>query len=61
MFKKKKNQLAEPVDLEGISQEVYNRRWWILIALCIAELGVMLANSSLNMALPAMSRDLNLT
>lgn len=61
MFKKKNNSTTETVDLEGISQEIYNRRWWILIALCTAELGVMLANSSLNMALPAMSRELNLT
>lgn len=47
-------------DLDGISQEVFKRRWWALIAVCIAELGVMLANSSLNLALPSLSLDLGL-
>lgn len=47
-------------DLDGISPEVFNRRWWVLIAVCIAELGVMLANSSLNLALPSLSLDLGL-
>lgn len=61
MFKKKNSKPKEKIDLEGISKEIYKRRWLILIALCIAEIGVMLANSSLNMALPAMSRDLGLT
>jgi len=47
-------------DLDGIDPKVYARRWWILTTLCLTLLGVMLANSSLNMALPAMSTDLKL-
>ena len=48
-------------DLEGIDPETYARRWGILAALCLTLLGVMLANSSLNMALPKMALDLKLT
>lgn len=48
-------------ELEGIDPGVYKRRWWVLGALCVTLLGVMLANSSLNMALPAMSKDLGLS
>jgi len=48
-------------DLEGIDPKTYHRRWWILATLCLTLLGVMLANSSLNMALPAMAKDLSLT
>ncbi len=47
-------------DLEGIDPTTYGRRWWILGTLCLTLLGVMLANSSLNMALPMMSSDLGL-
>lgn len=46
--------------LEGIDPVTYGRRWWILGTLCLTLLGVMLANSSLNMALPMMSTDLGL-
>lgn len=48
-------------NLEGIDPKTYARRWWILGTLCVTLLGVMLANSSLNMALPLMSADLGLT
>ena len=48
-------------DLEGIDPDTYARRWWILGALCLTLLGVMLANSSLNMALPMMATDLTLS
>lgn len=48
-------------DLDGVDPKIYAKRWKILVALCIALLGVMLANSSLNMALPAMSKDLGLS
>ena len=47
-------------DLEGIDPKTYARRWWILAALCLTLLGVMLANSSMNMALPKMAIDLDL-
>ena len=48
-------------DLEGIDPKTYHRRWWILATLCITLLGVMLANSSLNLALPSLAKDLSLT
>lgn len=63
-FKKnatKKPSRATKKDLEGIDPTTYNRRWWILGALCLTLLGVMLANSSLNMALPMMATDLSLS
>ena len=47
-------------DLDGIDPVTYHRRWWILGTLCLTLLGVMLANSSLNMALPMMAKDLSL-
>lgn len=52
---------TEAVDLEGIDPKTYARRWWILGTLCLTLLGVMLANSSLNMALPMMAKDLTLS
>lgn len=65
LFSKNKNKKAEvpkqPVDLDGIDPKVYKKRWWTLTAMCLALLGVMLANSSLNIALPKMSVDLGLT
>ena len=48
-------------DLEGIDPKTYAKRWWILAALCLTLLGVMLANSSMNMALPSMATDLSLS
>jgi len=59
----KKNQKPKPaksIDLDGIDPKVYKRRWWTLATLCLTLLGVMLANSSLNMALPEMAVDLGL-
>lgn len=52
---------VDPRDLDGINPDAYAKRWWILGTLCLALLGVMLANSSLNMALPQMASDLSLT
>jgi len=48
-------------NLDGIDPVMYKRRWSILIALCIALLGVMLANSSMNIALPILSVDLGIS
>jgi EmrB/QacA subfamily drug resistance transporter len=48
-------------DLEGIDPQTYHRRWFILAAMCLTLLGVMLANTSMNMALPKMAIDLGLT
>lgn len=61
MPKKRPSSASSPVDLEGIDTYVYARRWWILGALCLTLLGVMLANSSLNMALPMLAADLSLS
>ncbi len=63
-FLKKKKPVStdtKKTDLEGIDPKTYARRWWILGAMCVTLLGVMLANSSLNMALPRMATDLGLT
>ncbi len=56
----KKHAPLKGKELEGIDPKTYHRRWWILGTLCLTLLGVMLANSSLNMALPMMSSDLGL-
>lgn len=47
--------------LDGIDPLIYKRRWYILGTLCFALLGVMLANSSINLALPRMSVDLGIS
>ena len=64
MFKKRTatavSKSATKIDLDGIHPAIYARRWWVLAALCLSLLGVMLANSSLNMALPMMAKDLTL-
>lgn len=59
--KKPEPQTKTDKDIEGIDPVTYSRRWWILGTLCLTLLGVMLANSSLNMALPMMSKDLGLS
>lgn len=56
----KKHHTPTKKELEGIDPVTYSRRWWILGTLCLTLLGVMLANSSLNMALPLMSTDLGM-
>ncbi|MES2631301.1 MAG: MFS transporter [Patescibacteria group bacterium] len=65
LFKKRQAKPAPKImsekDLEGIDPQTYHRRWWILAAMCLTLLGVMLANTSMNMALPKMAIDLNLT
>ena len=52
--------IVEKIELDGIDPKVYARRWWVLGAMCLTLLGVMLANSSLNMALPMMAAELRL-
>lgn len=59
--KEQAHELHKDKDLDGIDPWTYTRRWWILGTLCLTLLGVMLANSSLNMALPMMAKDLGLT
>jgi EmrB/QacA subfamily drug resistance transporter len=41
--------------------EVYAKRWWALPALCLSLLIVFVGNSSLNVAIPTLSRDLHAT
>jgi MFS transporter, DHA2 family, multidrug resistance protein len=40
---------------------VYERRWWTLAVLCLSLLIVFVGNSSLNVALPSLARDLGAT
>lgn len=49
------------MELDGIQPHIYRRRWVVLVAMCISLLGVMLANSSINIALPLMSVDLGIS
>ena len=39
----------------------YPRRWWALVVLCLSLLIVFVGNSSLNVAIPTLSRDLHAT
>ncbi len=41
--------------------ELYPRRWWTLAVLCLSLLIVFVGNSSLNVAIPTLSRDLHAT
>lgn len=54
---------SEPTlkDLDGIEPLIYKRRWKILVAMCISLLLVSIGNSSLNLALPTIAKDLSLT
>jgi EmrB/QacA subfamily drug resistance transporter len=45
----------------GAHQQAYDRRWWTLGVLCLSLLIVFTGNSSLNVALPSLSRDLGAT
>jgi MFS family permease len=44
--------------IETIDARVYARRWWTLSVLCLSLLIVFVGNSSLNVAIPTLSRDL---
>ena len=55
------NVTVEDALAEGITPLTFERRWKILTFLCLSLLTVMIANMSLNMALPALARDLALT
>jgi EmrB/QacA subfamily drug resistance transporter len=43
----------------GIPDHVYRRRWWTLGVLCLSLLIVFIGNSSLNVAIPTLSRQLH--
>jgi EmrB/QacA subfamily drug resistance transporter len=44
-----------------IPDEIYQKRWWILTVLCLSLLVVMIGNTSLNVALPSLSKALGAT
>ncbi len=48
-------------NLDGIDPRIYERRWKILAILCANLLLVSVGNSSLNLALPTIARDLGLS
>lgn len=47
-----------PAHLDGIDPAVYARRWWTLAALCLSLLIVIIGNTTLNVAIPTLSREL---
>jgi EmrB/QacA subfamily drug resistance transporter len=57
--------VAEPIpassEHHGIDDAVYRRRWWTLVVLCLSLLIVFVGNSSLNVAIPTLSRELGAT
>lgn len=55
------NKNIKEVDMDGIEPSIFHRRWKILATLCASLLVAMLANSSLNLALPIMAQELQLT
>jgi MFS family permease len=42
-----------------VDERAYARRWWVLGVLCLSLLIVFVGNSSLNVAIPTLSRDLH--
>ena len=52
---------AATAEHAGISPTVYRRRWWILVALCLSLLIIFVGNTSLNVAIPTLSRELHAT
>jgi len=46
-------------DIGGIDPDVYARRWRILAVLCLSLTIIMIANGSLNVALPTLAHDLH--
>jgi EmrB/QacA subfamily drug resistance transporter len=47
-----------PPETYGIDPEIYRRRWWTLTVLCTSLLIVIVGNSSLNITLPTLIREL---
>lgn len=53
---------VKPTELHhGISEDIYRKRWWTLSVLCLSLLIVFIGNSSLNVAIPTLSRQLHAT
>jgi EmrB/QacA subfamily drug resistance transporter len=53
--------VAGPIDSHRHLDPVYRRRWWILAVLCLSLLIVFVGNSSLNVTIPTLSRELQAT
>src|SRR3954469_6311257 len=51
-------QAQSPPETYGIDPEIYRRRWWTLAVLCTSLLIVIVGNSSLNITLPTLIREL---
>lgn len=43
------------------AETIYKRRWWTLLVLCLSLVMVIVGNTTLNVALPTLSTDLNAT
>src|SRR6516165_11601193 len=52
--------LSSPTDAHS-AEQAYARRWWTLAVLCLSLLIVFGGNSTLNVALPTLSRELGAT
>jgi EmrB/QacA subfamily drug resistance transporter len=54
---------AQTVNPDGVSPDeiAFDRRWWTLAVLCLSLLIVFVGNSSLNVAIPTLSRELHAT
>jgi len=50
--------ISRPVEESG---QPYARRWWALLVLCLSLLIIVMANTALTVAAPAMTRDLGLS
>src|ERR1700751_932666 len=50
---------AIPVDASKYEGRNYERRWWTLGVLCVSLVMIVVANSSLNVALPTLVKDLH--
>lgn len=48
-------------DTESLHDAIYRRRWWTLSVLCLSLLIVFVGNSSLNVTIPTLSRELHAT
>src|SRR5262245_16841650 len=48
-----------PMAIEHIEPRVYHRRWWTLGVLCLSLVMIVMANASLNVALPTLAKDLD--
>jgi EmrB/QacA subfamily drug resistance transporter len=54
-------QAETPSAKAAAAELIYRRRWWTLVVLCLSLLIVFVGNSSLNVAIPTLSRELSAT